>query len=136
MNLEFYKKLPDRISSEDCNSYFKEVILYFQNEKITKQEFLEIILELTDRQIMTYCLLKKDLRDELDRIILALWNTEIYEEVDSILSIVVNLGLKDTYELVKKSYNSNIEFNQEVLKEIKECVEENGEDISNPYRFL
>ena len=114
MNLEFNKKLSDRISSEDCNSYFKEVILYFQNEKITKQEFLEIILELTDRQIMTYCLLKKDLRDELDRIILALWNTEIYEEVDSILSIVINSGLKDTYELVKKSYNSNIEFNQEV----------------------
>lgn len=136
MSIEEIKMLPDRIASEECNKYFQEIISLYIDKKITKREFLKTALELTNRQIMTYDLLKTDIRDKMDKCILSLWNTESYEDVDSILSIVVNLGLIKTYELIKQTLKFNKEIKHDILEEIKECIEENGEDISNPYRFL
>lgn len=65
-----------------------------------------------------------------------LWNTEKYDEVDIILSIVINLGLQGTYEKVKESLKNNKNIDKKILLEIQETVEDNGEDISNPYQSL
>ncbi|WP_228469388.1 hypothetical protein [Paenibacillus sp. JNUCC31] len=68
-----------------------------------KEEFLLILAELTDRQIMTYELLEDKTRYDVDITLSRLWNTKSYEGIDIILSIVVNLGLKDCYIRIKES---------------------------------
>ena len=136
MKLEECLKLPDRISIEECAEYFKKALSCFYKNEITKQEFLDILLELTDRQVMTYEIIEKNLRNELDKCIVSLWNTDSYDDVDSILSIVAKLGLEKTYVVIKESLNNVERMSEDIYYEIKDCVEENGDNISNPYRFL
>jgi len=136
MKLEELKQKPDNISVEECKSYFEKKLLEFLKKNISKKEFLEILIELTDRQVRTYEILDNDIRNKIDDCLSLLWNTDSYDDVDSILSITVNLGLVKTYEKVKETLNSNKEIKDEILMEIKDCVDENGDDISDPYRFL
>lgn len=136
MKLEDCRRLPDRISIGDCTKYFKKAISCYYAKEVNKQEFLEILLELTNRQVMTYEIMENDLRIEIDSCILSIWNTDSYDDVDAILSIVINLGLEKTYEIIKESLNCTKNMRENIFEEIKECVEENGDDISNPYRFL
>lgn len=136
MKLEELKQKPDNISVEECKSYFEKNLLEFLKKNISKKEFLEILIELTDRQVRTYEILDNDIRNKIDDCLSLLWNTDSYDDVDSILSITVNLGLVKTYEKVKETLNSNKEIKDEILMEIKDCVDENGDDISDPYRFL
>ena len=64
-------KLPDRISIEECADYFKRALACFYKNEIKKQEFFDILLELTERQVMTYEIIEKNLRNELDKCIAA-----------------------------------------------------------------
>ena len=136
MKLEDCRELPDRISIEDCAKCLKKAMSYYYQKEVNKQEFLEVMLELTSLQVMTYDIVEKDLRDEIDRCISSMWNTDSYDDVDAILSIVINLGLEKTYELIKESLYCKENMEENIFEEIRECIEENGEDISNPYRFL
>ena len=55
------------------------------------------------RQVDTYEILKEPLRGQLDNELYNLWNTENYDDVDIITSLLINLGLKNTYNKMKKS---------------------------------
>ncbi|MEE1303899.1 MAG: hypothetical protein U0K68_01945 [Agathobacter sp.] len=136
MKLEEIRRLPDIIPIEESMKLFKKALSSFHEKEINKQQFLEILLELTERQVKTYEILENDLRNEVDRCIVSIWNTDSYNDVDAILSIVVNLGLVKTYDLVKESLNGQEDIREDIYEEIKECVDENGDDVSNPYRFL
>ena len=85
---------------------------------------------------MTYEVLENGIRDKIDGYIMNLWNTDSYDEVDSILSIVVNLGLVKTYQKIIDSIKNRENMSIEIYQEIQDCIAENGNDISNPYRFL
>ncbi len=56
--------------------------------------------------------------------------------MDIILSIVVNLGLKNCYEKIKNSVNQNKKIDKLILEEILEAIEDVGENILNPYHDL
>ncbi|MEK4439161.1 hypothetical protein [Paenibacillus sp. FSL K6-2862] len=101
MNIKDIKKLPDRLTTEVLLSLFRNVLLDFKSKRMDKEEFLLILTELTDRQLMTYELIEDKTRNDVDFTLSRLWNTKSYEDVDIILSIVVNLGLKDCYIRIK-----------------------------------
>ncbi|MBY0204557.1 hypothetical protein [Paenibacillus cucumis (ex Kampfer et al. 2016)] len=136
MNIEDVKKLPDRVSKEVLLKFFKKVLKDFKDEIIDKREFLLILIELTDRQVMTYELLEEDTRNDLDTALRRLWSTDSYEEVDTILSIVVNLGLEKTFNKIKESVTKEHNIDLITLNEIKETIIEVGDHISNPYYDL
>lgn len=65
-----------------------------------------------------------------------LWNTDSYDEVDIILSIVVNLGLEICFNKIKESLEQCKDIDKSILNEIQETIDEVGENISNPYYSL
>ncbi|WP_255255257.1 hypothetical protein [Bacillus pseudomycoides] len=85
---------------------------------------------------MTYELLEEPLHAELDELISSLWNTEFYNDVDIILSLIVNLGLEKSFEEVKSSISVNKSISPAILAEIKETIEDVGDHIANPYYDL
>ncbi len=133
MNLEEIEKLPDILDIETLELLFQSVLNEFISESITKKEFLLILSELAGRQGMTYELLKSDIRKRVDEVLCKLWNIDSYEDVDIILSIVVNLGLENCFDIIKQSVSKNNEIDKVILDEILETIYEVGDHISNPY---
>ncbi|MEY9973234.1 hypothetical protein ABH966_003618 [Lysinibacillus sp. RC46] len=136
MDINEIKNLPDRIPTETLISMFQNVLDQFKNNKIEKDSFLLILSQLTDRQVMTYELLRSDIRNDIDRTLSRLWNTDSYDEVDIILSIVVNLGLEICFNIIKESLKQYKDIDKTILDEIQGTIDEVGVNISNPYLGL
>ncbi|MDQ0497187.1 hypothetical protein [Paenibacillus brasilensis] len=136
MNLKEIENLPDVLPTETLALIFQNVLNEFYEGKIEEKDFLIILSQLTDRQVMTYELLESEVRNSIDKVLYKLWNTDPYDDVDIILSIVVNLGLKNCFQKIKDSINQNRDIDELILKEIIETIDEVGENISNPYHGL
>lgn len=136
MDINEIKNLPDRIPTDTLISMFQNVLFQFRNNEIEKDSFLLILSQLTDRQVMTYELLKSDIRNDIDITLSRLWNTDSYDDVDIILSIVVNLGLEICFNKIKESLEHYKDIDKLILEEIQETVDEVGDNISNPYYSL
>lgn len=136
MNIGDVEKLADRLPTEVLLSLFKNVLKDFENKILDKKEFLLILAELTDRQVMTYELLEEKTRNDVDVVLGRLWNTTLYEDVDIILSIVVNLGLEKCFIKIKDSISEEGNIDLMILNEIKETIVQVGDNISNPYYDL
>jgi len=70
MNLKEVENLPDRLATETIALIFQKALIEFGEGNIAKGEFLLIISQLTDRQVMTYELLENTIRNKLDLTIL------------------------------------------------------------------
>ncbi|WP_225999309.1 hypothetical protein [Paenibacillus sp. BJ-4] len=136
MNLKEIENLPDVLPTETLALIFQNVLNEFYEGKIEEKDFLIILSQLTDRQVMTYKLLESEVRNSIDKVLYKLWNTDSYDDVDIILSIVVNLGLKNCFQKIKDSINQNRDIDELILKEIIETIDGVGENISNPYHGL
>ncbi|MDZ5610561.1 hypothetical protein U2I54_27015 [Bacillus pseudomycoides] len=135
MNLEEYENLPDVLPAETLVLMFQDVLNDFKQKKIDKTSFLLILSQLMDRQVMTYELLESGVRN-IDMVLCELWNTDSYDDVDIILSIVVNLGLKNCFQKIKDYINQDKNIDDLILKKILETIDEVGDNISNPYYDL
>ncbi|MBC8830214.1 hypothetical protein IAI13_28245, partial [Escherichia coli] len=49
-------------------------------------------------------------------------------------SLLINLGLKNTYNKMKKSIEDTSEISPEILEEIQDAIEEVGDNIDDPYQ--
>ncbi|WP_342551865.1 hypothetical protein [Paenibacillus sp. FSL R7-0652] len=136
MDITNIKMLPDRVEAGTLLLLFRGVLEEFEHGKLNKKEFLICLSDLTDRQIWTYGLLEQDTRNDVDKVVRALWNLDSYDDVDIILSIVVNLGLSQSFMKIKKSLHTKQDIDPRIRKEIEETVVEVGEHISNPYHDL
>ena len=136
MDTKEIENLPDRLPAELLLALFQKALDQFRKDEIEKDVFLIILGQLTDRQVMTYELVRCDIRNDIDRTLSGLWNTDSYDEVDLILSIVVNLGLEICFEKIKESLEQDKDIDQSILNEIQEAVDEVGENIANPYDSL
>ncbi|EEO6567606.1 hypothetical protein G6H54_002053 [Listeria monocytogenes] len=136
MKLQDVKELPERIPEEEVYSLIDSTISDFKNEVISKNVFLEIMTELMERQIMTYEILKEPLRGILDELISSMWNINNYNDVDIMLSLIVNFGLEKSFNKAKVSIDNNSDIELEILEEIQETIAEVGNHISNPYYGL
>ncbi|WP_260450177.1 hypothetical protein [Listeria immobilis] len=92
--------------------------------------------ELMERQIMTYKILKEPLRGVLDEVITKIWNTNNYNDVDRMLSLIVNFGLEKSFTKAKQAIENKSNIESDILSEIQETVTESGDHISNPYHSL
>ncbi|MCW60790.1 hypothetical protein DXG06_11735, partial [Listeria monocytogenes] len=119
---------------EDLYLLFEQALKDFKQSKLSKKEFFDILDELTMRQVDTYEILKEPLRGQLDNELYNLWNTENYDDVDIITSLLINLGLKNTYNKMKKSIEDTSEISPEILEEIQDAIEEVGDNIDDPYQ--
>ncbi|EAG1120243.1 TPA_asm: hypothetical protein GIM83_05400, partial [Listeria monocytogenes] len=118
----------------DLYLLFEQALKDFKQSKLSKKEFFDILDELTMRQVDTYEILKEPLRGQLDNELYNLWNTENYDDVDIITSLLINLGLKNTYNKMKKSIEDTSEISPEILEEIQDAIEEVGDNIDDPYQ--
>ncbi|MDC41376.1 hypothetical protein D0A02_03760 [Listeria monocytogenes] len=133
MKKDDYSKMP-WVSAEDLYLLFEQALKDFKQSKLSKKEFFDILDELTMRQVDTYEILKEPLRGQLDNELYNLWNTENYGDVDIITSLLINLGLKNTYNKMKKSIEDTSEISPEILEEIQDAIEEVGDNIDDPYQ--
>ncbi|EAD3143891.1 hypothetical protein LG129_000407 [Listeria monocytogenes] len=133
MKKDDYSKMP-WVSVEDLYLLFEQALKDFKQSKLSKKEFFDILDELTMRQVDTYEILKEPLRGQLDNELYNLWNTENYDDVDIITSLLINLGLKNTYNKMKKSIEDTSEISPEILEEIQDAIEEVGDNIDDPYQ--
>lgn len=133
MKKDDYSKMP-WVSAEDLYLLFEQALKDFKQSKLSKKEFFDILDELTMRQVDTYEILKEPLRGQLDNELYNLWNTENYDDVDIITSLLINLGLKNTYNKMKKSIDDTSEISPEILEEIQDAIEEVGDNIDDPYQ--
>ncbi|SCY38460.1 hypothetical protein [Lysinibacillus fusiformis] len=136
MDIYEIENLPDSIPTGILVLMFKNELAQFKNNEIEKDSFLLILSQLTDRQVMAYELLRSDIRNDIDRTLSRVWNTDSYDEVDIILSIVVNLGLEICFNKIKESLEQYKDIDKLILDEIQETIDEVGENISNPYYSL
>lgn len=130
-----YEKLPDIMSTVELSKLFKEVLELYQQKVYKPHEFLEILFELAGRQAMTYELLDPKIKSDIDRELSRLWNTESFDRVDAILSIVLTLGLEGSFNKIKKSLDED-QMSSEIRLEIEQAIIEGGDDISDPYRGM
>ena len=133
IEMEKYYNLPDRVEKVELMSLFEDAMNKYDGGEVAKLDFLEIISELADRQVMSYEILDENIKNRVDRAISDIWNVNNYDEVDDILSIAVNLGLQGCYEKIKESAVLCEDIDKNILKEIRETIKESGDDISNPY---
>ncbi|HAC1663387.1 TPA_asm: hypothetical protein GI873_05780 [Listeria monocytogenes] len=133
MKKDDYSKMP-WVSAEDLYLLFEQALKDFKQSKLSKKEFFDILDELTMRQVDTYEILKEPLRGQLDNELYNLWNSENYDDVDIITSLLINLGLKNTYNKMKKSIEDTSEISPEILEEIQDAIEEVGDNIDDPYQ--
>ena len=130
-----YEKLPDIMSTTELNKLFKEVLVLYQQKVYKPHEFLETLFELAGRQAMTYELLDPKIKSDIDRELSRLWNTESYDQVDAILSIVLTPGLEGSFNKIKKSLDED-QMTPEIRLEIEQAIIEAGDNISDPYRGM
>ncbi|EAE3623086.1 hypothetical protein QJV15_00010 [Listeria cossartiae subsp. cayugensis] len=133
MKKDDYSKMP-WVSADDLYFLFEQAIKDFKQNKLSKKEFFDILDELTMRQVDTYEILKEPVREQLDNELCSLWNTENYDDVDIITLLLINLGLKNTYNRMKKSIEDTSEISPEILEEIQDAIEEVGDNIDDPYQ--
>ncbi|MED1568127.1 MULTISPECIES: hypothetical protein [Bacillus] len=133
MRLQNYKELPETMSEEEIYNLFSEAISNFKDNQIDKDEFLEILTELMERQVLTYEILKEPMKTELDDLLCSLWNTKNYNDVDVMLSLIVSLGLEKSFNKAKESIVESKNIEPKILKEIQETIDDTGDNIANPY---
>ncbi|MGC6769755.1 hypothetical protein ACYSNR_15585 [Enterococcus sp. LJL128] len=133
LKLKEYKLLPVTVPEKELYHLFCEAISNFENGRVDKGNFFEILVELTDRQGYTYEILKEPLKSELDNLVCSLWNTESYVDVDILLVIILSLGLVKSFNQVKESIADRTDIDGQILLEIQEAISEAEENIANPY---
>lgn len=133
MRLQDYKELPETMSEEEIYNLFSKAITNFKDNQIDKDELLEILMELMERQVLTYEILKKPIKTELDDLLYSLWNTKNYNDVDVMLSLMVSLGLEKSFNKAKESIVEDENIEPKILKEIQEAIDDTGDNIANPY---
>jgi hypothetical protein len=137
-----YKKLPDYLSPDELRMYFEDILRQIETRsEVDQSYFIDALWELADRQWHTYTLIAPDLAERIEAFIERIW-IHLCDRQDSllvgkVLSIVGNLGLKRSYEMIKKfagRYHS--ETGQRIDKFIQQVeVLDNGK-IEDPYYSL
>jgi hypothetical protein len=131
--LERIRKLPDIMPCELVEKEFEKII--FETKNVSKRDeqllLLSAYFELSERQWNNYTLLNSNLLNEIDSILITLWDKKSLENTETILGVIGMLGLQKTYEQIKASLSQKL--TKDVKQEILEAIQEFGETVTNPY---
>lgn len=125
-----YKTLSDNLEPEQLEGYFNEFLNEYSN-KPKSIKALKQLYELSYRQWDTYELLAPELSKKINDYIISSINFKSYDIMDTIISIVENLFLKNAFQFIiskKETVTSTA-----VKKLISEAEEEYSDAINNPY---
>jgi hypothetical protein len=137
-----YKKLPDYLSPDELRRYFEDILRQIETQPEVDQSYIiDALWELADRQWHTYTLIAPDLAERIEAFIEGVW-VQLCDRQDShlvgkVLSIIGNLGLKRSYEMIKKfSGRYHSQTGQRIDEFIQQVeVLDNGK-IEDPYYSL
>ncbi|MGG1636011.1 hypothetical protein MHH56_19065 [Paenibacillus sp. FSL K6-3182] len=129
--LEYYKSLPDYISTSRLKELFEELVTKIKLQAFSVEEALEALLELSDRQWHAYELLDNNLKNEIENWILSNWNKESINDVEFISSIIGRLGLTKAYKYMKSLLNENLR--NEIRSVIEEAIADLDGHVEDPY---
>jgi len=137
-----YKKLPDYLSPDELRRYFEDILRQIETQPEVDQSYIiDALWELADRQWHTYTLIAPDLAERIEAFIEGVW-VQLCDRQDShlvvkVISIVGNLGLKRSYEMIKKfSGRYHSQTGQRIDEFIQQVeVLDNGK-IEDPYYSL
>ncbi len=128
-----YKTLPDFLKPTDLEGYFNEFLNQYSN-KPRSLKALKQLYELSYRQWDTYEVLAPEISQKINEYIVSSVNLNSYDIMDTIISIVENLFLKDAFDYIISKKDSVA--SSSVRRLISEAQEEYSESISNPYGDL
>lgn len=130
--LEDYSCLPDYMTTGELEKYFKELINWAETvDRVNDVKISEALYELSDRQWHTYEVLSDSLKVQIENWINKVWNTKSLELIENITSIIGNLGLVQSYELVKRSIDEDI--SSEIKQVLEATIKEINGHIGDPY---
>jgi hypothetical protein len=126
------QNLPDTVSPEQLVEEFKQLLI---QTKLAHSEdnllLLDAYFELSNKQWHTYRRISPELLDQIDLVLINLWDKNSIESTEAILGIVAYLGLVRTFEKIKSALDSRLLTS--VRKEILDAIEEFGANVADPY---
>ncbi|PMX00795.1 hypothetical protein C1X59_14590 [Pseudomonas sp. FW215-R2] len=126
----YYRNLPDSMPVDDLLEEFLYLVdggyAYKQ-----KADFMESLLELSDRQWHTYTNLCEDLKNKIEEILISSWDGFDFDVADAAIIICSRLGLVKFFEFMKNQ--SVLDMSPDVFAQVKSAIVEFGNDVGNPY---
>ncbi|MFY0521522.1 hypothetical protein ACOMCU_27465 [Lysinibacillus sp. UGB7] len=135
MDFSIFDELSDYLPEEILMKYFNQIINYYESTgNVSIIDLSEAIYQLSERQWHTYKCLAENTKHKVDRIIKEIIDTDSYELMDNVASIIAYLGLPESFQTLKEIDRTNLSAN--VRKLIEETINELDGNIDNPYSGL
>ncbi len=128
-----YKILPESMESDELAGYFKEFLSEYSDKPRTLPA-LKQLYELAYRQWDTYESVDEDIAEKLDEYLRSAINFKSYEIMDTLMSIVENLSLKNIFHYIVDQVDDIMD--QSVRELIQEADEEYGDRIDDIFGDL
>jgi hypothetical protein len=128
--ISYYRLLPDSMPEEEAKEFYELLKEASDSEKL-KHDFLEALLELSDRQWHTCKQLRQPLKAQIEKILIDWWDGFDFVFAEGTIVVAAQLGLVELFEFIS-SRKAN-ELSPEVAVEIKESIAELGDNIADPY---
>lgn len=130
-NFFYYQSLPDSMPVEDVANEFHELLIEKPFSGKSKFDFLQALLELSDRQWHTYEQLCESLKTQIEKILINEWDGFDFDFAQGAIVVAAHLGLAGLFDFISSQNVS--ELSSEVAIEIKEAIAELGSNIADPY---
>ncbi|PIF52679.1 hypothetical protein LOY43_11670 [Pseudomonas sp. B21-041] len=130
-NFFYYQSLPDSMPVEDVANEFHELLIEKPFSGKSKFDFLQALLELSDRQWHTYEQLCESLKTQIEKTLINEWDGFDFDFAQGAIVVAAHLGLAGLFDFISSQNVS--ELSSEVAIEIKEAIAELGSNIADPY---
>jgi hypothetical protein len=117
--------------AEDMANEFHVLLTEKSFSGQSKHDFLEALLELSDRQWHTYELLCEPLKTQIEKVLIAEWDGFDFDFAEGSIVVAAHLGLVGLFDFISSQNVS--ELSSEVAIEIKQAIAELGDNIADPY---
>ena len=125
--------LSDTLESKELAGYFRQFFEIYGG-KPKNMTALKDLYELAYRQWDTYEPLEDEMSDKISDYLMSAIQLNSYDVMDTVLSIVENLSLKNVFEYIieKKDYITN----PSVRTLVDEAENDYWDTIGNPFEFI
>ncbi len=131
-----FTNLPETLSSEELEQYFKNLILQYQaQDKFTLDEMITIFCDLSDKQWHNFERPNLNFQSYLDMFIVTIIENEKLpvDLIEKVGQIIGYLGLMNSYESLKQLKNSD-KLSLKEKSVLSKILEEKGDSVTNPYK--
>ena len=126
-----FSKLPDSMEPDELECCFFEFFKDANDLCDSKLLFVfKQLYELSFRQLYTYELLRKSIRERVSAFILNNLDYESFEIMDYVMHIIPLLGLDDVFNKIISDKHTIANF--EVKNLIEKCKNDYGDNVSDP----